>query len=172
MTAFFRNRNVHVQYDGALQDDSLVNNGASPNKPMEVPSTPLPLPTKSHQLLYIVEKPLPTEEDASYSPKLMKLILVKKILPLISPTIWVLLCCKSWALTRKSKCNWQRIFGVKWDQRRKIVRYDISKSDHKVKRSTSMLPSNVRSIFKHLEELEILIDELESPPICVCLTGT
>ena len=50
--------------------------------------------------------------------------------------------------------------------------FNIRKPTLKPNCSNSMLHLNVRSINKHLEELELLIEELESPPLCVCLSET
>ena len=47
-------------------------------------------------------------------------------------------------------------------------RTEMQRTPHKL--VGSILHLNVRSINKHLEELEILIDELESPPLCICLS--
>ena len=57
-------------------------------------------------------------------------------------------------------------------QRIEAKKLNISEANLKSKHSNSILHLNVRSINKHLEELEILIDELESPPLCVCLSET
>ena len=47
-----------------------------------------------------------------------------------------------------------------------------NKTTNKISHLNSFLHLNVRSINKHLEELELLINELESQPLCVCLSET